>query len=94
MSAEMAMTLAEKILARAASRDRVTPGEIVICAVDLAMIHNSGGPRRVKPILDRLGVGVWDPAKVVIVADHYVPVFDEEFAAFRKLREASPPTRK
>ncbi len=78
MSAEMAMTLAEKILARAASRDRVIPGEIVICAVDLAMIHDSGGPRRVKPILDRLGVGVWDPAKVVIVADHYVPVFDDE----------------
>ena len=56
----MAMTLAEKIVARAAGRDRVVPGEIVTCAVDLAMIHDSGGPRRVAPILKRFGVGLWD----------------------------------
>ncbi len=52
----MGMTLAEKIIAKAAGRDVVSPGEIVTCAVDLAMIHDSGGPRRVKPILDRLGL--------------------------------------
>ena len=72
------MTLAEKIIARAAGRAHVTPGEIVTCAVDLAMIHDSGGPRRVKPILDRLGVGVWDPRKVVLITDHYVPATDDE----------------
>ena len=38
-------------LARAAGRDRVAPGEVVTCRVDLAMMHDSGGPRRVKPIL-------------------------------------------
>ena len=27
----------------------VAPGEIVTCRVDLAMIHDSGGPRRAKP---------------------------------------------
>lgn len=74
----MGMTLAEKIIARASGRDRVSPGEIVTCAVDLAMIHDSGGPRRVKPILDRLGVGVWDPEKVVLITDHYVPATDQE----------------
>ena len=56
----------------------MSPGEIVTCAVDLAMIHDSGGPRRVKPILDRLGVGVWDPDKVVLITDHYLPATDEE----------------
>jgi 3-isopropylmalate/(R)-2-methylmalate dehydratase large subunit len=74
----MGMTLAEKIIARAAGRAKVSPGEIVTCAVDLAMIHDSGGPRRVKPILDRLGVGVWNPDKVVLITDHYVPATDEE----------------
>ena len=69
----MSMTLSEKIIARAAGRTSVTPGEIVICSVDLAMIHDSGGPRRVEPILKRLGVGVWDPSKVVLITDHYVP---------------------
>ncbi len=74
----MGMTLSEKIIARAAGRSSVAPGEIVTCAVDLAMIHDSGGPRRVKPILDRLGVGVWDPGKVVLITDHYVPANDDE----------------
>ena len=74
----MAMTLAEKIIARAAGRDRVAPGDIVTCAVDLAMIHDSGGPRRAKPILDRLGVGLWDASKVVLITDHYVPAYDDE----------------
>ncbi len=74
----MGMTLSEKIIARAAGCPSVSPGEIVTCAVDLAMIHDSGGPRRVKPILDRLGVGVWDPRKVVLITDHYVPASDDE----------------
>src|SRR5262249_39922923 len=69
----MGMTLAEKIVARATGRNQVTPGEIVTCAVDLAMIHDSGGPRRVAPILKRFGVGLWDPGKVVLISDHYVP---------------------
>src|SRR5499427_121604 len=76
--APMAMTLAEKIVARAAGRERVVPGEIVTCAVDLAMIHDSGGPRRVAPILKRFGVGLWDSGKVVLISDHYVPATDED----------------
>ena len=54
-------TLAQKLVARAARRPNVVPGEIVTCKVDLAMMHDSGGPRRVKPMLERLGAKVWDP---------------------------------
>ena len=46
----MGVTLAEKIIAHASGRASVRPGEVVTCAVDLAMMHDSGGPRRVKPI--------------------------------------------
>src|SRR5262245_18294932 len=74
----MGTTLAEKIVARAAGRSQVMPGEIVTCAVDLALIHDSGGPRRVAPIRKRFGVGLWDPGKVVLISDHYVPPNDEE----------------
>ena len=81
----MAQTLAEKIIARAAGRDAVVSGEVVTCRVDLAMIHDSGGPRRAKPILDRLGVRVWDPKKIVVVTDHFVPAYDAETAAIQKL---------
>jgi 3-isopropylmalate/(R)-2-methylmalate dehydratase large subunit len=81
----MAQTLAEKIIARAAGRASVRPGEIVTCKVDLAMMHDSGGPRRIKPILEKLGARVWDPDKVVIITDHYVPAIDAESAAILDL---------
>jgi len=74
----MPATLAQKLVARAAARSTVTPGEIVTCKVDLAMMHDSGGPRRVKPMLDRLGAKVWDPSKVVVITDHYLPAYDDE----------------
>jgi 3-isopropylmalate/(R)-2-methylmalate dehydratase large subunit len=74
----MSQTLAQKLVARAAGKSSVTPGEIVTCKVDLAMMHDSGGPRRVKPMLERLGAKVWDPSKVVVITDHYVPAFDDD----------------
>ena len=74
----MTQTLAQKLVARAAGRPQVTPGEIVTCRVDLAMMHDSGGPRRVKPMLERLRAKVWDPDKVVLATDHYLPANDEE----------------
>ena len=71
-------TLAEKIISRAAGGNPVHPGDLVTCQVDLAMIHDSGGPRRVSPILSKLGVPVWNPDRVVVITDHYVPTFDPD----------------
>lgn len=79
-----AATLAQKILARAAGKSRVEPGEIVTVKVDLAMAHDSSGPRRWRARLEALGVGLWDPSRVVIVSDHYVPAVDAESAAILK----------
>jgi len=78
-------TLAQKIVAKACGKDRVNVGEVEIANVDLAMIHDSGGPRRVKPILERLGVNVWSSEKIVVVTDHYVPEFNAETKAIQKL---------
>ncbi len=69
-------TLAQKLIARAAGRSQVKPGEIVTCKVDLAMFHDSGGPRRLQPMLAELGATIWDKRKVVLVIDHYVPEAD------------------
>jgi 3-isopropylmalate/(R)-2-methylmalate dehydratase large subunit len=71
-------TLAQKLVARAAGRAHVEPGEIVTCRVDLAMFHDSSGPRRLKPMLEELGATIWDKRRVVLVIDHYVPEADEE----------------
>ena len=81
----MPLTLAEKLCAKAAGREAVAPGEIVTARVDLAMIHDSGGPRRVEPMLKELGVGLWDPSRVVLITDHYVPAVDAESAAILDL---------
>lgn len=71
-------TLAQKLLSAASGRDAVRVGDIVTCQVDLAMFHDSSGPRRLKPMLEELGTGLWDRSKVVLVMDHYVPESDDE----------------
>ena len=76
--AQPASTLAQKLIARAAGRAHVQPGEVVNCAVDLAMFHDSSGPRRLKPMLEELGAAIWDKSKVVLVMDHYVPEQDDD----------------
>jgi len=74
----MKQTLAQKLVARAAGRSAVTPGEIVTCKVDLAMVHDSSGARRLKPMLERLDAKVWDPSKLVVITDHYLPEYDDD----------------
>lgn len=71
-------SLAQKLVARAAGRQDVRAGEIVTCRVDLAMFHDSSGPRRLQPMLEQLGARIWDKDKVVLVMDHYVPERSEE----------------
>ncbi|WP_250520614.1 MULTISPECIES: 3-isopropylmalate dehydratase large subunit [unclassified Caballeronia] len=70
-------TLAQKLIAKACGRAEVAVGEIVTCNVDLAMFHDSSGPRRLKPMLKELGAPLWDASKIVLVIDHYVPEADE-----------------
>ena len=81
----MGQTLIQKIIARASGKATVQPGEIVTCQVDLAMLLDSGGPRRIWPRLKELGVGVWDPDKIVVISDHFVPAVDAESAAILQL---------
>lgn len=73
-----AQSLAQKLIAKASGRPHVALGEIVTCGVDLAMFHDSSGPRRLKPMLAELGAKIWDRDRVVLVIDHYVPEADEE----------------
>ncbi len=77
-AAPLPQTLAQKLLAAASGRSEVRIGEIVTCKVDLAMFHDSSGPRRLKPMLESLGTGIWDRSRIVLVMDHYVPAADDE----------------
>ncbi|MDH3300700.1 MAG: 3-isopropylmalate dehydratase large subunit [Acidimicrobiia bacterium] len=69
----MAMTLAEQILARASGRDEVAAGEFVVADVDLALLHDIFAAR-VFDLLTESGFDeVFDPSRVVVVNDHFVP---------------------
>lgn len=69
----MSMTMAEKILAKAAGLDETEAGNIVMANIDVAMIHDLTGPLSVKSF-QKIGVDkVWDPEKIVVLFDHQVP---------------------
>lgn len=81
----MGETLAQKIIGRASGRSNVQSGEIVEANVDFAMMHDSGGPRRIGAAMEKLGAVVWDPEKVTIVSDHFVAASDSTEASIIKL---------
>ena len=79
------MTLAEKILAAHVDEREVSPGEFVNVRVDLILANDITAPIAIKEF-QRIGVGrVFDPQKVVMVPDHFVPNKDIASAEQAKL---------
>jgi 3-isopropylmalate/(R)-2-methylmalate dehydratase large subunit len=66
-------TLAEKILAAHTDREKVSPGEFINVRVDLILANDITAPIAIREFR-RIGVKkVFDPQKIVLVADHFVP---------------------
>jgi 3-isopropylmalate/(R)-2-methylmalate dehydratase large subunit len=67
------VTLVEKILAEHSDNKEVSPGEFINVRVDLVMANDITAPIAIREFR-RLGVDrVFDPNKVVMVPDHFVP---------------------
>ncbi len=67
------MTLVEKILAAHTDRKKVSPGEFVNVKVDLVLANDITAPIAIREFR-RIGVEkVFEPTKIVMVADHFVP---------------------
>jgi len=67
------LTLVEKILAAHSNRETVSPGELINVRVDLILANDITAPLAIKEFR-RLGIDrVFDPEKVVMVPDHFVP---------------------
>ncbi len=82
----MAMTMTEKILARASGRDAVAPGDLVLARVDFAMGHDLTIPPTARIMRDQMGAErVWDPARVAVVQDHFQPAKDAASAALGRM---------
>lgn len=94
----MPMTITEQILARAAHRDHVSPGDNIWVDVDILMTHDVCGPGTIGIFKKHFGPNakVWDPEKVVIIPDHYIFTADamahrnvdilREFAAEQRIK--------
>jgi 3-isopropylmalate/(R)-2-methylmalate dehydratase large subunit len=79
------LTLVEKILAEHSDNKEVSPGEFINVRVDLVMANDITAPIAIREFR-RLGVDrVFDPGKVVMVPDHFVPNKDIASAEQAKL---------
>ncbi|MFC1924454.1 3-isopropylmalate dehydratase large subunit [Chloroflexota bacterium] len=67
------MTLAEKILAAHTGREKVSPGDLINARVDLILSNDITAPIAIREF-QRIGVKrVFDPRKIVMVPDHFIP---------------------
>ncbi len=81
----MPMTITEKILAAAAGKDYVKPGELINAKVDLVLANDITAPVAIKEF-EKIGLpGVWDKERVALVPDHFVPNKDIKSAEQAKM---------
>lgn len=79
------MTMAEKILAAHAGLEEVVPGQLIECNLDLVLSNDVTAPIAIKEF-KKIGVEkVFDPTKIALVPDHYVPNKDIKSAEQAKM---------
>jgi len=67
------LTLVDKILAAHSDKKAISPGELINVMVDLILANDITAPLAIKEFR-RIGIDrVFDPHKVVMVPDHFVP---------------------
>lgn len=80
----MPHTLAEKILLAHTEADEVRPGDVVMVRCDVVMANDVSGPIAFRA-MEKMGAEkVFDPSRVVMVADHFAPAKDARTAELLK----------
>ena len=69
----MGMTIAEKILAAHAGRETVSPGEVVMARVDLALGNDITAPLAIQEFENSGAEKVFDRERIALVCDHFAP---------------------
>ena len=84
----MAQTITEKILAKHSGKKSVKPGELINAGIDIIMCHDVTTPPAIAMLAKRGIKKVFDPDKIVVTPDHFVPNKDIQSAELAKrLRE-------
>ena len=80
----MGMTMTQKILARAAGVESCRAGELLMCKLNLVLGNDITAPVAINEF-NRMGaVKVFDPAKIALIPDHFVPNKDIKAATLAK----------
>ena len=69
----MGMTMTQKILARAAGKDAVKAGDLIMAKLDLVLGNDITSPVAIHEIEKMNVEGVFDKDKIALVPDHFVP---------------------
>ena len=69
----MPQTITEKILAAHAGRESVAPGELVTAQIDMALANDITAPIAIELFEKSQTASVFDPEKIALVPDHFVP---------------------
>lgn len=80
----MSMTITEKILARAAGKTSVRPGDLVNAKIDMIMCHDVTTPPAISMLKEHQIDRVFDPEKIVVTPDHFQPAKDIKSAQLHK----------
>lgn len=72
----MNMTIVEKILAANTGRKTVAPGDFITAKIDFVFANEQGGELAIKELRKLNNPRVFDPSKVALIADHFVPARD------------------
>lgn len=80
----MGMTISEKILAKAADKKKVVPGELVNANIDVVLFIDVTGPPAVSMLKEKGIDKVFDREKIVVTPDHFQPAKDIKSAELHK----------
>jgi 3-isopropylmalate/(R)-2-methylmalate dehydratase large subunit len=84
----MGLTMVEKILARASQRDTVSPNDFVTADLDVVMGHDLSFYAAYRAMTNNGFEYVWDPEKIVVIIDHFVPAMNVRSArVHQQIRE-------
>ncbi len=72
----MAMTITEKILAHHCGKKQVVPGEIITAKLDFLLANDITAPLAIEQFEKMGAKKVFDPQRIALVLDHFVPARD------------------
>lgn len=80
----MGMNMTEKILAKHAGLDKVVPGQLITCKLDMVLANDVTAPPSIKEF-EKIGRPVFDRTKIALVPDHFTPNKDIKTAGLTKI---------